>query len=185
MARLPSVLCSIAALVVFAVWMRNRGVLGVMATALFALNGFLIHYGREARMYALLELVGVVAAVVCEAWLRSPRRAHLVWRSPSLDLVAVFTHAVGFFLLAGLMCPRRARGATARRGGGVAAVVLPALVYAVAWGWALRIADAPRSPARTADVAHRVDRRDRRRRHEPIVAAAAGHRRDDRSAASC
>jgi len=136
MARLPSVLCSIAALVLFAVWMRNRGVLGVVATALFALNGFLVHYGREARMYALLELVGVTAAVVCEAWLRSPRRAHRA-AIAIVGAVALFTHAMGFFLLAGLVAlPGRRRDREAWRWR--RAVVLPAVVYALAWGWAVQ-----------------------------------------------
>src|SRR5262249_4758835 len=74
--RLPSVFCSIAALAVFAWWTRGRGISGVVATALMAFSAFELVHGRTARMYAELELFGVLAAVFADAWLRRPRRWH-------------------------------------------------------------------------------------------------------------
>src|SRR5690606_23397870 len=56
--RLPSVACVIAALALFAWWMRTRGRAGVVATAVFALSAFLVVHGRTARGYAELELIG-------------------------------------------------------------------------------------------------------------------------------
>src|SRR5205814_9720996 len=67
--RLPSAVFSIAALVVFAVWMRRRDRLGAVATWLLALSPFAIVYAREARMHALMGLVGVSAAVLADRWL--------------------------------------------------------------------------------------------------------------------
>jgi len=132
MARLPSVLCSCAALALFAWWMRRRGIFGVVGVALFAFDAFQIHYGREARMYALLELVGVVGAMVAEAWLRSPRRAHLVLVA-AFGTVAVFTHVAAFLFLAGLLTlvgTRRDRDAWWWR----AALAVPGLLFAALWG---------------------------------------------------
>jgi len=137
MARVPSAACSVAALVLFALWMRRRGILGMTATALFAVDGFVVHFGREGRMYAVLELVGVGAAMVCEAWLRSPRRRFLV-AIAGIGLAGAFLHVealillVGVFTLPGL---RRDREAWLWRG----AVAAPMVVYAAAWGWALAI----------------------------------------------
>src|SRR5262249_34274333 len=71
--RAPSVVCSIGALVLFAWWMRSRGLAGIVATGLLAFSTFQLVHGREARMYADLELLGVAAAVVADSWLRRPR----------------------------------------------------------------------------------------------------------------
>jgi hypothetical protein len=100
--RLPSALFSIAALALFAWWMRRRGVAGLVATALMALSAFQLFYGREARMYAEMELIGVAAAVLAEAWLRRPRR----WHAPAagaLVFVGLMTHVSMFLLGAGLL----------------------------------------------------------------------------------
>ena len=59
MIRFPSVVLSTAALALFAWWMRARGWFGVVATALMAVSTFQLTYGGEARMYALLQLLGV------------------------------------------------------------------------------------------------------------------------------
>ena len=72
--RLPGVLCSIGALGLFAWWMRTHGRAGVLATALMALSAFEVVHGRNARMYAELELLGVALAIVAESWLRKPQR---------------------------------------------------------------------------------------------------------------
>ena len=100
--RLPSAVCSIAALALFAWWMRERGRVGVFATVMMALAVFQIAQGREARMYAELEIVGVAVAIVVEAWLRAPRR----WCAPLAGLLTAFallTHASGLLLASGLM----------------------------------------------------------------------------------
>ncbi len=100
--KLPSVLCSTAAVALFAWWMRRRGWVGVLATALMAFSAFQIAHGREVRMYPELELIGVGAAMLSESWLRTPRR----WHAPAigaLTLVCLLTHVSGFLLGAGLL----------------------------------------------------------------------------------
>ena len=94
----------------------GRGRAGLIATALLAVSPFQIGYGSEARMYALLELLGVVAAVLGERWLRSRRAG---WPPPPAAAltVALFDHASGLFLAAGLL-PCLASAATGRHGGG-------------------------------------------------------------------
>jgi uncharacterized membrane protein len=130
--RCPSLLFSVGALLLFAWWMRTRGVAGVVAVGLMAVSPFQIMYGGEARMYALLELLGVAAAILAERWLRDPQR----WQPPAagaLVLVAVFDHVSGFLLAAGLLAVAGWRtGAVARRwrlGIGCALGV-----WAVVWG---------------------------------------------------
>jgi hypothetical protein len=111
--RAPSLLFSCAALALFAWWMRDRGRVGVVATALFALSTFQVHYGSEARMYALLLLLGVAAAIVAERWLRAPQRWH-AFAIGGLLAVALFDHAsaavfgIGMMTLPGLRGDRAA-----------------------------------------------------------------------------
>jgi uncharacterized membrane protein len=100
--RAPSLIFSASALALFAWWMRSRGVAGIVAVAVMALSPFQIMYGSEARMYALLELLGVAAAIVGERWLREPRRWHAAVAG-GLVLVGVFDHVSGFLLAAGLL----------------------------------------------------------------------------------
>jgi len=130
--RLPSVACSVGALALFAWWMRRYGLAGFVATALVAFGDFELTHGRIARMYAELELMGVIAAVLATAWLRQPRR----WHAPALGalvLVGLLTHvqvfllAGGLFALAGL---RRDREAWRWR----AAMVAGGAVWALLWG---------------------------------------------------
>jgi hypothetical protein len=100
--RFPSALCSLAALALFAWWMRTRGWLGVVATALFAVSSFQIAHGREIRMYPELELLGVAAAIIAESWLTSPRR----WHARVIGVLAfacLMLHVSGFLLGAGLL----------------------------------------------------------------------------------
>ncbi len=100
--RAPSVLLSAAALALFAWWMRDRGRVGLIATALLAVSPFQIGYGSEARMYAVLELVGIAAAVIGERWIRSPAR----WHGPAVAgvlAIGLFDHVSAFLLAAGLL----------------------------------------------------------------------------------
>jgi hypothetical protein len=130
--RAPSLLFSSAALVLFAWWMRNRGLAGIVALAVMAVSPFQIMYGGEARMYALLELLGVAAAVISEAWLRTPRRWHAT-AVGAIVLVAVFDHVSGLLLAAGLFAV-----AGVRRDGGAwrwrAWIGGAVLVWAATWG---------------------------------------------------
>lgn len=130
--RLPSAVCSVGALALFAWWMRRYGFAGFVATALVALSDFELTHGRIARMYAELELIGVVAAVLATAWLQQPRRWHA--RAVGvLVLVGLLTHVQvfllggGLFALAGL---RRDREAWRWR----AAVVAGGAGWALLWG---------------------------------------------------
>jgi hypothetical protein len=130
--RLPSAVCSIAALALFACWMRGRGRIGVFATVMMALAVFQIAHGREARMYAELELIGIATAVVVDAWLRRPRQWH-VPLAGFLTAVALLTHASGMLLAAGLFFVpgrRTDREAWLWR----AAVRVAASVWAALWG---------------------------------------------------
>src|SRR5262249_38281851 len=100
--QLPSAVCSIAALALFAWWMRGRGRLGVVATALFAVSAFQIAHGREIRMYPELEVLGVGAAMIAESWLTRPRR----WHARAIGVLALAClrlHVSGFLLGAGLL----------------------------------------------------------------------------------
>ena len=130
--RFPSVLFSTAALALFAWWMRKRGWFGVIATALMAVSTFQVFYGGEARMYALLQLLGIAAAVIGENWLRAPQRWH-PWAVGLLVVVAVFDHVSGFLLAAGLFAlagARRDRDAWRWRFGICAAVA----IWIPVWG---------------------------------------------------
>ena len=112
--------------------MRDRGWAGATATALLAVSGFQISYGSEARMYALLELLGVAAAVVAERWVVSPQRWH-AWAIAGIVFVGLLDHvsmsllAIGLFLLAGI---RTDRVAWRWRGG----VVIGGFAWAAVWG---------------------------------------------------
>ena len=151
--RLPSVLFSIAALGLFAWWMRDRGRVGLIATALFAVSGFELLYGRQARMYALMELVGVATAVAADHWLRTrclrtratrrpepattaataPSATGAVWLVAAATTVGVFTHTSALLLAAGVFwLPgfARDRAAWVWR----AAVALPVVLWAALWG---------------------------------------------------
>src|SRR2546423_11661891 len=100
--RLPSVVCSVGALALFAWWMRRYALAGIVATAVLAVSDFELTHGRTARMYAELELIGVLAAVLADSWLRRPRR----WHAPALGalvLAGLLTHVQGFLLAGGLL----------------------------------------------------------------------------------
>jgi uncharacterized membrane protein len=130
--RLPSLVFSVSALALFAWWMRTRGGAGLVALAVMAVSPFQIMYGGEARMYALLELLGVAAALLAETWLRNPRRWHAA-AIGGLVLVGVFDHVSGFLLAGGLLAVaglRNDRGAWRWRVG----IAVPVVVWAVVWG---------------------------------------------------
>src|SRR4051812_31912521 len=130
--RLPSALCSIGALVLLAVWLRPHGRVAVLGTALVAVSAFQIAHGRDARMYAELEVLGVGMAFLTDRWLHAPARHH----APLLGvlvLAGLFTHVSMFLLAAGLLAVagvRRDREAWRWR----AAIALPVAIWAATWG---------------------------------------------------
>ena len=130
--RAPSAVLSLMAVALFAWWMRSRGRAGVIATALMAVSAFQIQHGRDARMYAELELLGVGFAVLTGAWLRHPRR----WHPPLLGamiLLGLLTHVSTFLLAAGLLTvPGRRTDREAWKWR--SAIALGGLGWAAAWG---------------------------------------------------
>lgn len=130
--RAPSVVWSVAALALFAWWMRSRGRMGLFATALMGVSAFEIIHGREARMYAELELLGIGVAVLASTWHREPRR----WHAPllaGLVLAGLLTHVSMFLLAAGMVVvPGRRTDPESWRWRG--AVGLGVLGWALLWG---------------------------------------------------
>ncbi|MGZ4734617.1 MAG: hypothetical protein ACXVKA_07190 [Acidimicrobiia bacterium] len=130
--RTPSALLSLGALALFAWWMRSWGRAGVIATALLAVSSFQVVHGREARMYADLELLGVAIAVLVTTWITRPRK----WHAPALGalvMVGLLTHVSMFLLAGGLLAVaglRTDREAWRWR----AAIALGGLGWALTWG---------------------------------------------------
>ncbi len=133
--RSPSVVASACALGLFAWWVRKRGWLGVVATALMAVSTFQLVYGGEARMYALLQLLGVGVAMLALEWLRRPRDWH-AWAVGGLLLVAAFDHVSALLLAAGVfLLPWTRRDPVALRWRFGAAI--PVVVWTIVWGPAM------------------------------------------------
>jgi hypothetical protein len=130
--RLPGALCSVAALALFARWLRGRGLVAVLATALLAVSTFQVDHGRVARGYAELELLGVGIAVLVSTWLTRPARRHSVLLGV-LVLVGLLTHVSMFLLAFGLLLVpgrRTDRESWWWRG----AVVVAVAGWAMLWG---------------------------------------------------
>src|SRR5581483_3553247 len=88
-------------------WLHDRRRIALLAVALFAFDAFEVVHGRDARMYAEMELIGVASAVITDSWLRRPRG----WHAPAIAVIALaglLTHvsmilvAVGLLAVAGL-----------------------------------------------------------------------------------
>jgi uncharacterized membrane protein len=102
--RLPSALCSAGAVAVLACWQRRRGVEGLLATGLFAVLPSAVDYGVQARMYGLMELLGVSAAAAAARWLTAGDHGrHWTVLAAVAGTAAALTHATGFLVLAGLL----------------------------------------------------------------------------------
>ncbi len=89
-------------------------------------------HGRNARMYAELELLGVALAILAESWLRKPQRRHTPILG-ALVLAGLLTHVSMFLVGAGLFAlagRRTDREAWRWRG----AIVGAGAVWAVVWG---------------------------------------------------
>ena len=131
--RVPSAAFASLALVVVVRWMRRRAWFGVGVVTMFALSPFQLLYGRQARMYALMTLVGVLVAVVAERWIDGDERSRWAVAVGALTAIACLDHAGGLFLAAGIFALpglRRDPAAWRWRAAPVAAV----LVWALLWG---------------------------------------------------
>ena len=130
--RFPSVSISIAALALLAWWLRSRRGVAIWATIVMAVDPFQISHGRDARMYAELEFIGVAVAALTSAWLTRPRTRHAVLLGV-LVFAGLLTHVSMFLLAAGLMTVpglRRDRPAWQWRG----AIASGGLGWALVWG---------------------------------------------------
>lgn len=129
--RFPSVVFSVAAIALLAWWLRDRPIVAIVATALMAFAPFQLIHGREARMYAELEFLGVAIAFVADRWVHHPRTRHSVMLG-GLVAAGFFTHVSMFLLAAGLLAlagRRRDRAAWEWRG----AIGVALLAWIVAW----------------------------------------------------
>ncbi len=130
--RFPSVAMSIAALALLAWWLRSRRGVAIWATIVMAVDPFQISHGRDARMYAELEFIGVAVGALTSAWLTRPRARHAVLLG-LLVFAGLLTHVSMFLLAAGLMTVpglRRDRAAWQWRG----AIAGGGLGWALVWG---------------------------------------------------
>lgn len=131
--RAPSAVFSTLALLLVVAWMRRRSWFGLAVVVLCAAGPFLVLHGRQARMYALLTLLGVALAMLAERWWRGDERRGLVAAVAALVAVACLDHAGGLFLAVGVASlPGLRRDAAAWwwRAAPVAGVAL----WAVVWG---------------------------------------------------
>ena len=130
--RAPSVVLSLAAVVATALWLRGRRWLGVGVTVLMAVAPFQVEFGREARMYAGMVLLGVAGAWIATRWLERPS-SRLAAAIGVVVLLALWNHSSGLFLGAGLLAvagTRTDRHAWVWR----ASLAGAAVVWAVTWG---------------------------------------------------
>lgn len=130
--RFPSVIMSIAALALLAWWLRPRAGVAIWATVVMAVDPFQISHGRDARMYAELEFIGVAVAALTGAWLTRPRARH-AFLLGVLVFAGLLTHVSMFLLAAGLLTVpgrRRDRAAWQWRG----AIAGGGLGWALVWG---------------------------------------------------
>lgn len=130
--RIPSAAFSIAGLVLLALWMRSKGTFGAFTTAAAAVMPFFVLHGREARMYALVALLGVIAAICADRWLQRPSGA-LAAGVAIAGLLAMLSHSAAIPAVASMgLLPgfRRDRPAWIYRSWIVAAFVS----WATLWG---------------------------------------------------
>ena len=131
--RMPSAILSLGALALFAWWMRSRGRAGVIATALMAVSTFQVLHGREARMYAELELLGVADRGAGDNVAARGPAAGMRPRSGSWCFVGLLTHVSMFLLAAGVLAlPGRRTDRDAWRWR--AAIALGGAGWALLWG---------------------------------------------------
>jgi hypothetical protein len=131
--RLPSALCSGAAVAVMAWWQRDRGAEGLLATSLLAVLPFALAFGTQVRMYGLLQLAGVTAAAAAARWLVSGRRRWIAVAAVA-GLTAALSHATGPLVLLGLLAVPGWRRRPPDSRVWWLAVTGAGVAYAAAWG---------------------------------------------------
>lgn len=130
--RAPSAVFSTLALLLVVAWMRRRSWFGLAVIVLFALSPFQLLYGRQARMYALMALLGVALAMASERWWTGDRRRGLVVGVGVLLAIACLNHVGGLFLAVGVLAlPGLRRDQDAWRWR--AAPVAGTLIWLVVW----------------------------------------------------
>jgi len=138
LARVPSVVCATLALVIFAWWQRRYGLAGLVATALFAVSPFLLEYARQARMFGLVTLAGVVVVAASDRWLATDDTRWAVVAAVG-GLIASLSYGPGILLpCASILVPglRRDRAAWTYRLVALAGVGLwAALCLAASLRW--------------------------------------------------
>ena len=77
----------------------------LLASALAAINPFLIYYAQEARMYALAATLGAASFGLFALWLRRPALSRRIWLVSAayvaISVWGLYTHyAFGFILIA-------------------------------------------------------------------------------------
>ena len=130
-ARILSGLCGIGAMVtigLLAKEMFGRRA-GWAASALLALAPFQVHYAREARMYALLTLLMLLATLAAWRGVRHPGR-RLNWFLLGLfSALGMYTHILAAFYLAVLYILLACTGSAKARRGAIAAAGLGLLLF--------------------------------------------------------
>ena len=112
----------------------------------FAINGSLIKYAQEVRMYTLLSCLSLFSVWFFLRWLLRDRS---IWPLVAVNLIAVYTHyfawtVIGCELLAVLILDRRKLRGAAAMAGGLAAAFLP---------WAANVV----LTARSGDLGENID----------------------------
>lgn len=101
--RLPSAVALVAAVALLGWRLRGHPAIAVTSAWLMALSPFFIHYGAEARMYALMVLWGVLGAVVATRWQSDDMPSAPMWIA-AIVAGATLTHVSGFLLAGGWCC---------------------------------------------------------------------------------
>lgn len=130
--RVLPALCSTLAVAAFALWQRREGVAGLAATVLMALAPEQLVYGRQARMYGLLVLAGVLVAWSASRWLTTGRSRWTAVAAAAATTAAL-SHSAGWVVLAGLfLVPgrRRDQAAWVFRSWVAAGAAITAVVFA-------------------------------------------------------
>ena len=135
--RLPSLAISAVMLVGLSAWARRRATVeAFIMSAVLAISPFAVHYGVEARLYALALALGAALLIVCVAWIERPRRWHPVVMGLTLLTLAFTISTWPIAALVVLAVAGARTDAVAWRWR--AAAALAVAVWLPAWGLAWR-----------------------------------------------
>jgi hypothetical protein len=129
--RFPSAMLGTATLLVAVWWMRGRGWFGVFVIAMTSVAAIQVLYARQARMYAVVILVGTIVAAVGDRWLQQPRSRWPVVAGAALTIGLLSHASVAFLALGALLLPGTAKD----RASWIwrAAVLSAVAVWAILW----------------------------------------------------